>query len=288
MRKALYINLLAVFVVACSTDVMETTEMGSISLSLSSDVEVETRADAKDYSNFIIDIQGTGYFDGRTVERHYDAYGQMPTSVELPYGTYTVTAQSCTEAVAALDFGCVRYCGVSDSVELLSQESIPVSVICKMANGKATATFDDGFMQDFADVTIDLCVGARTVRLTSEQANAPTDVYFNVAEAGSELRYVITAIVGKGTEQERRVSYNNNASPLLLSPGRWAKMTFRSSHNGVIGPNISVNDDMEYDSTTEDIDPDSGESVKDFSPITILVDTQIEDATVVDCTMDVL
>ncbi len=293
MRKALCIILLAVFAAACSTDVMEPVEMGSISLSLSSDVEVDaaTRADAQDYdcSNFIVDIAGTALYDGRTVEQHFDAYGQMPASVELPYGRYVVAAQSCTEAAAEVGYGSARYCGESKSVELRSKEPMPVSVTCKMVNGKATVTFDDGFMQDFTDITVALTIGERTVPLTAEQANALTGVYFNVVEEGSELRYNITATVAKGTEEERTVSYNNNASPILLSPGKWAKMTIKSNHNGVIGPSIDVNDDMEIDdSLTESIDPDGGEDVTDFPTVSIQVDTQIEDATVIDCIMDVL
>lgn len=289
MRKALYITLLAVLASACSTDVMEPTKMGSISLSLSSDVEVgvATRADAQDYSDFLVDIKGTTHVGGDAVEQHFDNYGQMPESIELPYGYYRVSAQSCTETVAANGYGCARYYGESEEISLLSQELKPVAVKCKMANGKATMTFDDTFLKDFADISIDITVGQRTVRLTSDEANAPTDVFFNVDSQGSDLLYRITATVAQGTEQEREVHYNNVASPVKLHPGKWAKITFKSNHNGVIGPDIDVNEDMEQDSWTENIDPEEGEVVEDFPTIVISVNTQIEDATVIDCEFDV-
>lgn len=285
MRKsALYIIVTLLVAVSCNKQVMEPQRMGSISLSLSSDreVTVTTKADAVDCSGFLVDIYGTTFL-GQEYSSDY-VYSEMPDQVVIPYGYYNVSAQNCPESEAGSGFGCVHYQGVSDQVDILSQTPENVTVTCRMVNGKVTVTFDDGFLEDFSDVSVDLAC-TRDVTMSSEQANAPTDVYFNVPESGVGLVYTIYGTVAKGTESERKLKYTNSSSPLTLAPAKWAKITIKSNHNGLIGPGINVDGGMGSDSFTEQIDPDAGSIVQDGTvpAPSIFVDTQIEDATIVDC-----
>ncbi len=292
MRKAfLYIIVAIALATSCSVDVMESTDMGSISLALYSDVEVvaDTKADAAfDCSDFLIDIYGTTYYDGRNYASKQYVYGSMPDTVRIPFGYYRVSAQNCTEVQAEEGFGEVRYFGESRQVDVLSYSLVPVTVACKMANGKASMTFDGSFLEDFDDITVDFSLGSRTVTLTSEQANASTQVYFNVPEEGADLVFRVEAKVAKGTEQERTLHYSNEATPARLAPGKWAKFTLKSNHNGIIGgPDINVDEEMDTDHRTEIINPDEGKESGEMSTITVTVDTQIDEATVVDCVLDV-
>lgn len=291
MRKsALYIITVLLLASACNKVVMEPQRTGAISLALSSDQEVvvSTKADAVDCSDFLVDIYGTTFLGQAYATEQY-VYESMPDEIVIPYGYYTVAAQNCLETTAAEGFGRARYHGVSDQVDVLSQEVERVTVRCTMVNGKVTVTFDEGFLEDFSDVTVDV-VASRTVTMTSAQANAPTALYFNVPEAGTQLIYTIHGTVAKDTESERELTYTNASSPLTLTPAKWAKITIRSNHNGLIGPGVIVDGNMGSDSFTEVIDPEDGDVVVDGTVDlpSILVDTQIDDATVIDCIIDVM
>lgn len=288
MRKsALYIIAALLMTSACNKAVMEHQKMGAITLSLSSDREVVvgTKADAVDCSGFLVDIYGETFL-GQTYASDLYVYSEMPDMVVLPYGYYRVSAQSCLEETAEIGYGCVRYQGESEQLDVLSQTPVNATVTCKMVNGKVSMTFDESFLEDFSDVTVDIAV-TRTLSLTSEQANAPAELYFNVPETGSPLVYTIYGTVAKGTESERRLSYTNSSAPMTLFPAKWAKITIKSNHNGVIGPGINVDADMGSNSFTEVIDPEGGVSGGTMELPSIFVDTQIDDATVIDCVIDI-
>lgn len=291
MRKSAYIISALLLMTACNKELMEHQKMGSIDLSLSSDVEVvadtKTGDDEVDCSGFLVDISGTTFLGQAYASEQY-VFGAMPDVVTLPYGYYHVTAQSCLESAAEQGFGCVRYYGVSDQVDVLSQTPAQVTVACHMVNGKVTMTFDDSFLEDFSDVTVDVrCT--RSVSLTSEQANAPTEVYFNLPSEGCALEYTIYGTVAKGTENEKRLSYSNSASAMTLLPAKWAKITIKSNHNGVIGPGVNVDGEMGGDAFTEIINPEDGETVVNGAVElpTVQVDTEINGATVIDCVIDI-
>lgn len=292
MRRSVFIATL-IFSTACNEALMEPQRMGSISLSLSSDVEVvaDTRTgdEEVDCSAFLVDIYGTTFL-GQEYKSDQYMYGTMPGEVTLPYGYYHVSAQNCLESAAENGFGCVRYYGESGQVDVLSQATADVTVSCKMTNGKVTMTFDESFLEDFDDVTVDITC-SRTVTMTSDQANAPTDVYFNfdVPTEGCSLVYTIYGTVAKGTPDEKRLTYSNASSSMMLYPAKWAKITIRSNHNGLIGPDVNVDGEMGDESFTEVINPEDGGIAVDgdMTLPSILVDTEINDATVVDCVIDV-
>lgn len=196
MRKsAFYTALILLLAIGCNKAVMEPQRMGSISLSLSSDEEVvvSTKADAVDCSGFLVDIYGTTFLGQDYASEQY-VYSEMPDAVVIPYGYYHVSAQSCTSDAAEDGYGKVRYQGVSDQVDVLSQTPSSVTVNCKMVNGKVTIIIDDSFLEDFEDVTAEL-TATRTVELTSAQANAPTEVYFNTPAEGVQLIYTVYGTV---------------------------------------------------------------------------------------------
>ena len=293
MRKSA-INILAALLLAtaCNEMVMDPGLMGSISLSLSSDVEVEapTKAGTVDCSNFKVTIDGQRA-TGEEYRQEY-VYSQMREKENIPFGTYRIAAQSCTAEKAVEGFGCVRYSGTSSEFQVLSQTPVSVNVKCKMANAKASLTLDQSFLEDFTDIRISLKIADREVAvpLTQDNPAGGHEVYFNVPENGGSLIYTITAKVCKGTEQERELTYTNASSPMLLQPAKWAKIVIKSNHNGTIGgPDISVDDTMGENSSTEIIDPESGTEIIEgnMNLPKIYVDTTISDAIVIDCVLDV-
>lgn len=277
---------------ACNEMVMEPGQMGSIALSLSSDVEVEapTKAGSVDCDNFKVSVTGKRQTGEDYLEEYI--YSQMEANEAIPFGSYVISAQSCTEEDAVEGLGCVRYYGKTSEIKIESQTAVPVTVKCKMVNAKATLTLDQSFLDDFADITASLKIGERVVQvpLTQENPSGGQEIYFNVPETGGSLIYTVTAKICKGTAQERTLTYSNASSPLTLLPAKWAKVVIKSNHNGIIGgPDISFDDELGENSSIVVIDPDSGtEFIEgDMNLPKIYVDTSIADATVIDCELDV-
>lgn len=292
LKSAINIFAALLLLTACNEMVTEPGQMGSISLSLSSDVEVEapTKAGSVDCSNFKVSVTGKRQTGEDYLEEYI--YSQMKANEVIPYGSYVIAAQSCTEEDAVEGLGCVRYYGKTSEIKIESQAAVPVTVKCKMVNAKATLTLDQSFLDDFADITASLKIGERVVQvpLTQENPSGGQEIYFNVPETGGSLIYTVTAKICKGTAQERTLTYSNASSPLTLLPAKWAKVVIKSNHNGIIGgPDISFDDELGENSSIVVIDPDSGtEFIEgDMNLPKIYVDTSIADATVIDCELDV-
>lgn len=288
------INLIGALLLltACNEMVLEPGNMGFMALSLSSDFEIEApvkSAGSVNLDEFQVEVKG----QKATGEDYLQAYvyGQMQSSEAVPFGTYTVSAQSCTEEKAAEGLGCVRYQGCSEEFEVASQTAVPVTVRCAMVNAKASLTLDQSFLDDFTGISVKLKVEDREVDVPvdAEHPSCGQEVYFNVPEEGASLTYTVTAVVLKGTPQERSVTYTNT-KPITLLPAKWAKIIVRSNRNGQIGgPDVSYDDSLGDDSFTETIDPGSGtETIEGIMNLPkIYVNTTLADATVVDCILDV-
>lgn len=263
--------------------------MGSIAISLSSDFEVEapTKADSYDCSGFEVTVAGLTE-NGEDYLKVYEEYSQMNETETVPYGTYSISAQNCSAAEAAEGYGCARYFGTSSQFGISSQTPVTVTVNCGMVNAKATLTLDPSFLEDFDLVSMRLKVDREVSLLTDEYPAGGQPVYFNVPEEGGSLIYTVKARL-KGQEGET-LTYTNASSAMLLQRAKWAKIVIKSNHNGIIaGPDISADDDMEEDSSTQIVDPDSGTEVLggDMNLPIITVDTKMNDATVIDCVLDI-
>lgn len=290
-RSALYILTAVLLASGCNKALMEPQRMGSIRLSLSSDVEVVvgTKADTDiDYDSFNITIAGPSFI-GNDYSQTYK-YAQMDGGVTVPFGTYVLSAESCTEDEAIAEYtssyGCVRYAGAVSDVSIMSAEPVNVSVTCPMVNAKATLTFDESFLMDFTDPSATLTVGERTVTLKDADDALAKAAYFNL-DSATELTYVVQGTIDDGTPDGKRLSYTGTMN---IDQAKWAKIVIKSNHNGQIGgPDITVDENMGENSFTETIDPNAGnDSVDgDVNLPSIIVDTTMDDAVVVDCIIEI-
>lgn len=289
MQKSL-IDIIApvLLLTACNVSVLEPQKMGSIALALSSDIEVEAQTKAgevMDCSDFMVFINGT-----TLIGNSYSAgslYKDMTGKV--PYGTYVLSAESCSESVAAPvgKLGCARYTGSSGEVLVRSEATVPVAITCHMTNAKASIYLDESFTQDFTDITATLTVGSRTVTVIDPVNTADgKEAYFNIPENGNaSLVYRIT-----GTVAGRELTYTNASKPMSLERAKWAKITIKSNHNGNIGkPDIDVDGTMGDNYVTEIINPEEGTDVIDgnLSLPSILVNTSLNDVEVIECELGI-
>ena len=287
LKSAIKISAALLLLTACNELVFESQQMGSITLSLSSDIEVDaqTKAASVDCSDFIVSINGTTLMGSPYSSE--SLYKDMTGLV--PFGSYVLSAQSCTEKTALeanSGLGCVRYAGESGTVSVRSEESVPVTITCHMVNAKASIYLDESFTADFTDITASLSVDKRTVTVIDQKnTTGGQEVYFNVPQSGASLVYTVTGKIG-----EKTLTYTNASSPMLLKAAKWAKITIKSNHNGNIGiPDIDVDDTMDDNHHTEYIDPENGSGLVDGSMDfpSIFVDTYMHDATVIDCVLEV-
>lgn len=288
--KSSAINIIGAMLLmtACNDVVLGPKEMGSITLSLTSDIEVEgpTKADTEvDCSIFTVTITGETSVGEQYAEEY--VYGEMPEILYIPYGTYTISAQNCTPQEAETGLGCAHYYGASPEFTIDSQTPEEISVTCYMINAKASITIAQSFSEDFTDITATLqMIGGRTTDnlIDADHPSGGQGVYFNVTDE-AHLIYKVTGVIAG-----RTLTYTNTSSPMQLLPARWTKITIGSNHNGIIGPDISVDETMGDNSFTEIIDPEGGIEIIEgaLNLPTIYVNTTIDDAIVIDCELDVL
>lgn len=287
------INIIAplLLLTACNAAVLEPQNMGSIALSLSSDIEVEaeTKAGEMDCRGFTVFINGTTLV-GNTYSETC-TYATMTGKV--PYGTYVLSAESCNEEKAHSEnsnFGCARYTGESTEVQVRSEETVPVSITCHMVNTKASIYLDESFTKDFTNITATLTVGNRTVTVMDPQNTTDgKEAYFNIPE-GSESVNLVYRIEGTIAGKELVYTNASSATPMTLSRAQWAKITIKSNHNGIIGrPDIGVDGSMGENTVTEIINPENGSEITDgnLNLPSIIVNTSVNDVEVIECELDV-
>lgn len=273
---------------ACNEVVMEPQKYGSIALSLSSDVGVEVRSAAEPaesvaLDDFIIDISGETFLGVAFSDRHI--YGSIPeTGIEIPFGTYVIEAQNCDSDIAESangGLGCARYAGSSDQLGIFSYEPVAAEINCTMQNAKVSFTFDGSFLEDFTDESVLLICGGREFEFDSVEA-ASSVIYCNVPAGGASLTYTVSGYIGGN-----KLNYTHTAA---MAPAKWTKIVVKSNHNGLVGPDISVDGSLDDDKFSEIINPDGGIGTSDgeMNLPSIIVDTEIDAVETVDCELDVL
>lgn len=282
-RLFTYISLV-VLAVSCTQKMSGPQEFGAMDLRVSSDVEVDVSTKSDDKGRY--DAYNISLYGIRTGNDPYSAsvvYGQIAGPLTLPYGLYSVEAESCTESQAHEGFGCVRFYGKTEGVQVKrpADNPTPVSVECRMANSRISVSFDEGFVADFESVSVDLSMGERLLTITPDNSSTAL-AYFNVSAEGSVISYAV-----KGSIDGVGRTYS---SSILLMPAKHARLTFKSNHNGMLGPQVTVDAEIGTNEITGTINPGSGTPVTggDIEKPVIYVDYQIKDAVVVETVIDVI
>lgn len=198
--KKLILSLipLAWAAVACNTvSIEEPARYGQLSVALADEpvIEVQTKSGtaldkgtdaAKEYDVSV--FNSSDEKQGETVT-FYDFETQT-----LPFGTYYVTAENCTEEEAEVGNGKMRLAGRSEDVALsLENLSGTASVECAVTNAKVAVEFDSSVSEKFTDLKVKLTGGTTTDRqdkgITIEESREVIETWFNP----STLSYTISA-----------------------------------------------------------------------------------------------
>ena len=282
MRTGLYCitAVMTMLLVSCAQVLSPEEQRGEIRLALSSEVEMEvqTRSGYDDYNIYI-----KGLKTGQDPYQDELEFSEMLNGYALPYGVYSVEAENCTADEAVEGLGRPRYYGIATDVRVKSPETTDVTVDCRMGNSKVAVTFDEVFLNEFdeASVSVDLNIGGRTKNVLPGSSD---QIYFNVEAEGSVLTYIIY-----GKIDGNPLSYTGT---ILLRPAKFAHITVKSNHNGILGPGISIQDEVEIgtEAIAGEIDFEDGEEITGGTieaPV-IYVDYEIKDAVDINCILDVV
>ena len=285
MRKTFLYFLAATCLAAgCNKEIMSPRQ-GVLRLSVASEQECKESTKAGETvstDNFKVHVWGTTYMS-TSYAQDYLCH-ELNGGVSIPYGSYQLSVYNVTEAEAVEGFGCARYYGESTTFTINNELAVDVDVTCSLTNGKLKLIFDSSFLEDFSNPSVTFVHGQRQVTLDETQA-AENELYFNVSE-DSVIKYAVKATV-KSTSKTF-----NYSSQVTLGPRKFAKITIRSNHNGVIGPDISVDDNMGSQGQTVIINPDEDPVVEEpeeggLEKPSIQINTDISDAVLEDGSIEI-
>ena len=212
MKKTFYAMALAlVGLSSCTNEVLNDVDaMGTIVLSVSNDEQVTRAAQTvEDLSAWIVKAN-----DGSK------DISLTTTSTKVKAGTYSITAMSHTDAVAALaannGWGAAYYEGFAEDIVVAAGQTATAEISCgKAKNGRITTSFNLAAV--FTDVSITL-----DRNLTFKKENENQKAYFAPSEVSYTLKYKYngsneiskqgTVVVAAATEHIISVSSNSNGT----------------------------------------------------------------------------
>lgn len=198
MRKFILSLIPCLFAaVACNTVSMEQpVQYGTLSVALADEpsIEVQTKTGSAldktsdEAKNYVVRV-----FNSDNKQQGPDATFFDFQPMTLALGTYTVTAENCTEDVAESGNGKIRLAG-SDVVTLdASSLTGRADIECTVTNAKVAVEFDSSVSGKFTDLNVKLTGGTTSVRqtngITITEDSEVKETWFNP----STLSYTISA-----------------------------------------------------------------------------------------------
>lgn len=244
MKQYLSLLLAAMLMTACSNDNEPgIIEYGTISLALSADKEVSvtTRADAAtptELANYLITIK-QGAETKLEPTKYSDKFGEGSTMTYETGTGYTLTAESCTEALAESandNWGTARFADTSDAFSITSGNATPVALVCSMQNARVSVNYNETFKSVFTDYTVEVhetSASSRTLTFQSDATTSGPYAYFNI-DANPQLTYVIK---GKFNGSEVR---ELKTGTCILAAKQWSKLNISADSNGQISLSITI------------------------------------------------
>ncbi len=145
------------------------------------------------------------------VHMEYAAVSEMPASIVLPVGTYTVSSHSPGELDKQMN---VPYYGGSSSLVISKDITTSVDVICKMRNSRIQLTYGEDFKTAFQSWTITIDDGSSSALSYKDDNTAPSPIYWNFdEEAVRAITVNIRATTTEGnTVNESRTFQKSDAA----------------------------------------------------------------------------
>ena len=183
MKKILYIVAAAAAVAACGTKNALPGGNGTLSLTTVQEGSYATKANDV-LADFVVDIERPS--DGWT--KHYDRYIDIPQTISLGSGEYTLTVSSPEYRDAAWD---LPYYSGTANFTIRVDELTPVNVTARLQNMKVSFVLTDNFKNELSSYSITVTnasswtaadAGEKTLTWTSATGDVEDKAgYFSVA-----------------------------------------------------------------------------------------------------------
>lgn len=249
----------------------EKAEMGTLELTLAvKEPAANTRAVSTD--NFPVSITGTSTA-GNQVEMVYDNASEVPSSIRLEVGTYTVEAHTPGELQKQMS---APYYGGSTEMTISQGITVETTVTCRMKNSKIQMKYGDDFLQSFREWTITVDDGTNSVLTYTNENLNPDAVYWHFEEGKvATITVNITAVTTAGNQvresrqfkkadaaenYEEENEFFNGGDALDINMG-----TVASATGSVTGIDITTNITFENTGETVEI-PTEGEKEEKPDP----------------------
>ncbi len=141
-------------------------------------LEPTTTRTTTEVTDFPVIVKGTDV----SYEKKYDAVAEIPSTVTLSVGNYTV--ESHTPGVISKRMTAPYYRGI-EPMEIKKGVTTNVEVICKMQNSSIKVNYSDDFKDVFTSWTVTLDDGSETALGFSHNSSADP-VYWYFGEEGAE------------------------------------------------------------------------------------------------------
>ena len=185
MKRFIFLALSAVMILSgCSKEGNFNNiggEYGTVSIKLASDGRFVTKSGENvDVNAFYVRIK-----QGETTVKSYDRYSDMPNTIDIAPGSYTIEAGSTSAADAAWDQPV--YYG-TQQFDVKAGDVLSLSVTCSLSNMKVTVTCTDNFFNEMEDdFEIAITNGKGTLIYNKAKIEAGESGYFSVGTLTIDL-----------------------------------------------------------------------------------------------------
>ena len=151
----------------------------------------QTRADVSDIdtNTFPITVKGTST-GVDTIVRNYNTLAEMPASITVPVGTYSVSSH--TPGTLEKQMTAPYYAGDTE-VTVSKDITSTVKVECRMANSRIQLNYGDDFKKAFSEWTITIDDGSEMALSYTQENLKPEAVYWYFGDNVTAIKVNITA-----------------------------------------------------------------------------------------------
>ncbi|MDO4164947.1 MAG: DUF4493 domain-containing protein [Bacteroides sp.] len=224
-----------------------------------------TRADVST-DNFPVTIQGTST-DVADVLKEYTAVSEMPSSITLPVGTYTVSSHTPGDIEKQMT---EAYYSGSTSMTITKDITTETTVTCRMKNSRIQVTYGEDFLSNFSSWTITVDDGSSSVYTCETSTSDPDPVYWYFEEGSvTAITVNIRAVTSAGNSvSESRTFYKSNAAEAYDDVNDYfeggdaivVKMGATQSSSGNI-TGITINTSITFEDHDESIEIPTGDPI---------------------------
>lgn len=195
MKKVFHLAIIAALAVGCRTlDMYQA--MGTLSVSLEPEVNVQVKAcDENDTPNYTVSVTSPSDVSGLPYQSAFKDFKPL----DLPMGTYTVSAENCTADEAVSGYGRKRLFGTKDVTLSYENPNQTVNLDCVLVNSLISIIFDPSVTGVFNDLKVTVQSGTRSVVI--KEGDKVSEAWFNPAAISWTISGVSKA-TGKTVSQE--------------------------------------------------------------------------------------